>query len=94
MSRPGQPGQPGQSGHAPSPPPRAGGAQRLQAEGTKWSWGLVGFYVSCACVALGATVAAAGKMWFGSNGAMVFGIVLTAVSTVTCFVTLSAARKG
>lgn len=69
--------------HAPSPSAR---------ERTRASWGLLGFYTSCAGVAIGAAVAACGWAWFDSVGALVAGIVLTAVSSVTCFVSLHKAR--
>jgi len=65
----------------------------IDFERTRWSPGLIGFYVSCACVALGATIAAAGYMWFRSIPALVIGIVMTVVSTITCFTTLGAARR-
>lgn len=70
---------------APIPPP--------QAEHTRWSPGLIGFYASCAGVALGATFASAGPLLLGSTSAMVFGIALSVVSCVTCYVSLVAARR-
>jgi hypothetical protein len=78
---------------SPSPAPRPP-ALPPQAEHTKWSPGLIGFYLSCAGVALGATFAAAGKLFFGSDGWLVFGVVLCAVSCVTCYTSLKAARRG
>jgi len=69
------------------------GSARPQAEHTHWSLALIGFYASCAGVALGATFAAAGYAFFGSTGWLVFGIVMSAVSAVTCFLTLRAARR-
>ncbi len=62
-------------------------------EQTRWSWGLVGFYVSCAMVALGATVAAAGYMWVGSVACLVVGSLMVAVCSVTCLTSLKAARR-
>lgn len=62
-------------------------------ERTKWSFALVGFYLSCAGVALGATIAAAGYMWFGSVPALVVGGLMTAVCSVTCFMSLRSARS-
>ena len=59
----------------------------------RWYFRLIGFDLSCAGVTLGAAVAAAGYMWFGSVTALVVGIVLTAVCTVTCFTNLSAIRR-
>lgn len=61
-------------------------------EHTHWSWALVGFYVSCAVVALGATVAAAAYMWFESVGGLVVGCLMTGVSSVTCLLCLRRAR--
>lgn len=70
----------------PIPPPRP-------VEHTHWSWGLIGFYLSCAGTALGATIAAAGFLFFESTASLVLGSVLSAVSIVGCFVSLSAARR-
>jgi hypothetical protein len=64
-----------------------------EVERTKWSLGLVGFYLSCAGVALGATVGAAGFLWFDSIAALVVGIVLTVACTATCLVSLQRARR-
>jgi hypothetical protein len=65
-----------------------------QREGTRWSWALVGFYLSCAGVALGATIGSAGYLWLESVPALVAGILLLAVSMVTCYTSLAAARRG
>jgi len=65
----------------------------MKVEGTKWSFALVGFYLSCAGVALGAAVGAAGFLWFESTPALVVGITMTLVSTITCFLSLRAARR-
>ena len=65
----------------------------LKVEHTHWSWGLVGFYVSCAGVALGATIGAAGHWFFGSTSALWIGGVMAAVSSVTTYLTLRAARR-
>jgi len=54
---------------------------------------LVGFYLSCAGVALGATIGSAGYLWFESTTALVFGIVMTAVCAATCFRSLVALRR-
>jgi hypothetical protein len=70
-------------------PPRAGPGN----ERTKWSFGLVAFYLSCAGVALGAAIGSAGFLWFDSVGALVFGIVMTAVCAVSCYRALCAARR-
>jgi hypothetical protein len=66
---------------------------RPQVEHTRWSPGLIGFYASCAGVALGATFASAGPLLLGSTSALVFGVALSAVSCVTCYFSLVAARK-
>lgn len=68
-------------------------SQNRNVEHTRWSPGLIGFYLSCAGTALGATFAAAGWAFFGSLGWVVFGSVMCGVSIVTCFVSLYAARK-
>ncbi len=58
----------------------------------KLPFGWIGFYLSCAGVALGATVASAGFLWFESKGALVFGCVMTAICAVTCFTSLRSLR--
>ena len=62
-------------------------------EHTRWSPGLIGFYLSCAGTALGATFAASGHFFFGSLGWVIFGSIMSAVSIVTCFLSLHAARR-
>ncbi|MCA8951273.1 MAG: hypothetical protein KDE27_17330 [Planctomycetes bacterium] len=62
-------------------------------EHTKWSPGLIGFYLSCAGTAMGSTIAASGWFFFGSVGAIWGGAVLAAVSIVTCYLSLRAARR-
>ena len=59
----------------------------------RWYVRLIGFYLSCAGVTLGAAVAAAGWMWFESVGALVVGTVAAAICTVTCFLNLRAIRR-
>ena len=59
----------------------------------QFRFGLIGFYASCAGVALGAAVAAAGFMWWESVAALVVGSLITAGSTVGCFLSLTAARR-
>jgi hypothetical protein len=80
-----KPSNPGVPPRAPAPPP--------QAEHRRWSPGLIGFYLSCAGVALGATFAASGHFFFGSRGWLVFGAVMSLVSAVTCYFSLRAARR-
>ena len=74
---------------AGSPSPRGPSG----AEQTRLSWPLIGFYSGCAGVAIGATVAAAGPMWFQSTAAMVVGVAMVVVSTILCVVGLSRARR-
>ena len=65
----------------------------LVVEHTHWSWGLFGFYASCAATALGATFAAAGHWFFGATGWVWFGGSLSAVGAVSMLFTLHAARR-
>jgi hypothetical protein len=76
---------------SPAPPSRLPGPAAV--EHTKWSPGLLGFYASCAGVSIGAAVAFGAWKFFESTGGLVFGAVLAGVSSVTCFLTLSAARR-
>jgi len=62
-------------------------------EYTRWSAGLIGFYLSCAGTALGATFGSSGWFFFGSISWLVFGCILSAVSIVTCYISLKAARR-
>lgn len=62
-------------------------------EHTRWSPGLIGFYLSCAGVALGATFAGGGWFFFHDQTWLIGGSVLSGVSIVTCFVSLAAARR-
>ncbi|MCR9247935.1 MAG: hypothetical protein NXI31_23135 [bacterium] len=66
---------------------------RDNVEHTRWSPGLIGFYLSCAGTAMGSTIAASGWFFFGSKGAIVVGALLAVVSIVFCFVSLHAARQ-
>jgi hypothetical protein len=72
-----------------SPSPR----DSRDVEHTRWSPGLIGFYLSCAGVALGAGFGGGAHFFFKSTTGTVFGIVLSSVSIVTCFVSLAAARR-
>ena len=65
----------------------------MDVERTKWSFGLVGFYLSCAGVALGATIGSAGYLWFESIVALVFGCIMVPVCSVTCYLALRSARS-
>lgn len=75
---------------APNSPPEA---RPPAVEHTHWSMGLVGFYLSCAGVSLGAAIAFGGYFFFESKFALSFGIAMSAISSVTCFFALRAARR-
>jgi amino acid permease len=62
-------------------------------EHTKWSPALLGFYASCAGVSLGACVGFSAYKFFGSTTGLVFGLSLAAISCVTCYLSLNAARR-
>jgi len=55
--------------------------------------GIIGFYLSCAGVALGTAIGAAGFLWFRSIPALVIGIAMLLVCAVTCFRSLRTARR-
>jgi hypothetical protein len=54
---------------------------------------LIGFYLSCAGVAIGSTVGAAGFLWFESMAGLGVGIALTLLCSVTCYTSLSRMRR-
>jgi hypothetical protein len=62
-------------------------------EHTRWSPGLIGFYFSCAGASLGAAIAFGSHFFFESRGGLIFGSVMSAVSCVTCYLSLRAARR-
>jgi hypothetical protein len=64
-----------------------------QVEHTRWSFGLVGFYLSCAAVCIGTAIAAAGYLLFDSVGSLVFGCILVPVCGAAMYLSLRAARK-
>jgi hypothetical protein len=64
-----------------------------ETEHTRWSPGLIGFYLSCAGTALGAGIAGGSHFFFANTPGLVFGCVMSSVSVVTCFVSLHAARR-
>ncbi|MCB9887110.1 MAG: hypothetical protein H6838_16580 [Planctomycetes bacterium] len=78
----------------PSPPSRPRPVGSTNVEHTKWSPGLIGFYLSCAGVALGATFAASGHFFFGNDVWLLVGGLLSVVSCVTCYYSLRAARRA
>lgn len=69
-----------------TPPP-------AEKEHTRWSPGLMGFYVSCAGVSLGAAIGFGAHWFFKSRSGLIFGVALSAVSCVTCYFSLVAARR-
>ncbi|MFN9333222.1 MAG: hypothetical protein ACK6D1_11575, partial [Planctomycetota bacterium] len=71
----------------PTPPPPAA------KEHTRWSPGLMGFYLSCAGVSLGAAIGFGAHWFFRSGAGLAFGVALSGVSCVTCYVSLKAARR-
>lgn len=71
-----------------NPPPR-----RPEVEHTKWSPGLIGFYLSCAGVSLGAAIGFGAWKFFDSTTGLVIGITVSVVSCFTCFLSLQAARR-
>lgn len=78
---------------AGGPTPRRLAMPPLVVEHTHWSWGLVGFYASCAATALGATFAAAGHWFFGSVTWVWCGGGLSISGAVCMYFTLQAARR-
>ncbi|MFN9948427.1 MAG: hypothetical protein ACK56S_16435 [Planctomycetota bacterium] len=71
----------------PTPPPPAA------KEHTRWSPGLMGFYLSCAGVSLGAAIGFGAHWFFRSGAGLAFGVALSGVSCVTCYGSLKAARR-
>ena len=59
-----------------TPPPAA-------KEHTRWSPGLMGFYLSCAGVSLGAAIGFGAHWFFRSSSGLAFGIGLSAISCIT-----------
>jgi hypothetical protein len=54
---------------------------------------LIGFYLSCAGVAIGSTIGAAAFLWFESMVGLSVGIVMTVLCSVTCYTSLSRMRR-
>jgi hypothetical protein len=65
-----------------------------QTEHKRWTFGLIGFYLSCAGASLGAAIAFGGYFFFESQGALIFGLVVSIGSCVTCYVSLRSARRA
>ncbi|MFT4514843.1 MAG: hypothetical protein ACI89X_003305 [Planctomycetota bacterium] len=63
-------------------------------EQKRWTFALIGFYLSCAGASLGAAIAFGGYFFFESQGALAFGLVVSISSCVTCFFSLRAARRS
>lgn len=74
-----------------SPQGSASGGDKHEQQQTKAS--LIGFYLSCAGVAIGATVGAAGFLWFESVAGLSAGVVITLLCSVTCYTSLSRMRR-
>lgn len=73
---------------APAPAP----APKPAHERTQFSPALIGFYASCACVSLGAAIAAAGYLVFNSKAALVVGCAMIVICSITCLKCLKKAR--
>jgi hypothetical protein len=71
----------------------AHGPRRADVEHTRWSPGLLGFYLSCAGVSLGAAIGFGAYKFFDSRIGLIVGLSVSGVSCVTCYVSLVAARK-
>ena len=65
----------------------------IDTEHTRWSPGLIGFYLSCAGTALGATIAGGSHFFFESSGGTWFGSVMALVCMVACYFSLRNARR-
>jgi hypothetical protein len=63
------------------------------SEHSRWTAGLIGFYLSCAGASLGAAIAFGSHFFFESRGGLIFGSIMSGVSCVTCFYSLRAARR-
>ncbi|MCB9877164.1 MAG: hypothetical protein H6835_06125 [Planctomycetes bacterium] len=75
---------------APTPPPKP---PQAQTEHTRWSPGLIGFYLSCAGASGGAGFAFGSWFFFRSVGGLVVFGIISLVSCVTCYTSLKAARR-
>tara|TARA_R110002072_G_scaffold46591_2_gene128895 strand:- start:79030 stop:79302 length:273 start_codon:yes stop_codon:yes gene_type:complete len=62
-------------------------------EHKRWTFGLIGFYLSCAGASLGAAIAFGSHFFFESQGGLIFGLVMSSVSCVTCYFSLRSARQ-
>ena len=76
------------AGQVPPAADRGGAAEQQQTKAS-----LIGFYLSCAGVAIGTTVGAAGFLWFESTTGLVAGAAVTALCSVTCYSSLSRMRR-
>ncbi|MBL8754961.1 MAG: hypothetical protein JNK15_16775 [Planctomycetes bacterium] len=64
-----------------------------EVEHTKYSPGLLFFYLSCAGVSLGAAIGFGAYKFFDSTEGLVFGLSVSGISCVTCYFSLRAARR-
>ena len=71
----------------------SGTPQGPRGEPTAWSPALIGFYVGCAMVSIGAAVAASAWIVFGVPSMVAVGLVMVAVGTFACLRCLRAARR-
>ena len=67
--------------------------QSPREERTAWSPALIGFYVGCAMVSIGAAVAASAWIVFGTPTLVAAGLVMVTVGTFACLRCLRAARQ-
>ncbi|MFY9345593.1 MAG: hypothetical protein WAT39_24090 [Planctomycetota bacterium] len=74
---------------SPSSPTR----RPADVEHTRWSPGLIGFYLSCGGVSMGAAIGFGAWKFFDSGSGLAFGITMSVVSCVTCYYSLRAARR-
>ena len=69
----------------------------MQSESTSWSPALLGFYVSCGAVGIGAAIAAVVLIVFPKEifavTIAVIGVLMVVVGSVTCLRCLKSARK-
>lgn len=68
-------------------------SQTLPSDPQATKRSLVGFYLSCAGVAIGTTVASAGWLWFERAMPLAVGSCLTLVCSVTCYTSLKHMRR-
>lgn len=65
----------------------------VAAEQAQTRASLIGFYLSCALVAIGTAFAGGGYLWFEQTWALVAGVAVTATASVTCYTSLRKMRR-